>query len=210
MVIKGGQKAASVTGSFLSGVGRSLWSTVTSLGNAVLHPTNTLKNVGKLMMQPDVGGTLPYRAATKKLEEFKNGNANQRANILGNVFGDVTQLFIGAGEIKAATKVFEITKIAEGTEVLTNAANYTKSTLKLGQEMHKVYKAAAEGIKEFRLPSGKRIDFLDIKNGTIYELKPRNPRAMKLGQKQLLKYKSELETVPEFKGIKWKTVLDTY
>ena len=45
---------------------------------------------------------------------------------------------------------------------------YTKSSLKLGQKMHKAYKAGMIG-KEFRLPSGRRIDFLDIKNSTVYE-----------------------------------------
>jgi len=66
------------------------------------------------------------------------------------------------------------------------------------------------------LPSGKRVDFLDVNNGIIYELKPFNPRAMKAGQKQLNMYLQEIQTPsillkhPEFKGIKWKTVLDTY
>lgn len=76
--------------------------------------------------------------------------------------------------------------------------------------MHKGYKVGADGIKEFRLPSGKRIDFLDIKNSTIYELKPFNPRAMQQGQRQLNMYMQELQTMPQFKGINWKTVLDTY
>lgn len=76
--------------------------------------------------------------------------------------------------------------------------------------MHKAYKVGANGVKEFRLPSGRRIDFLDIKNGTIYELKPFNPRAMKAGQNQLNMYMQELQTMPQFNGINWKTVLDTY
>jgi hypothetical protein len=55
-----------------------------------------------------------------------------------------------------------------GDVVGSNAAakggvQYTKSSLQLGQQMHKSYKLGAEGIKEFRLPSGRRIDFLDIK-----------------------------------------------
>lgn len=64
--------------------------------------------------------------------------------------------------------------------------------------------------KEFRLPSGKRIDFLDIKNGVIYELKPFNPRAMQAGKKQLEMYRQELQSMPQFKNINRKTVLDTY
>ncbi len=86
---------------------------------------------------------------------------------------------------------------------------YTKSSLKLGQKMHKAYKAGMVG-KEFRLPSGRRIDFLDIKNSTVYELKPYNPRAMQQGKKQLQMYIQELQTIPQFKGIQWKAVLETY
>lgn len=48
---------------------------------------------------------------------------------------------------------------------------------------------------------GRRIDFLDIKNSTIYELKPYNPRAIQQGHKQLNMYMRELETTPQFRGI---------
>jgi hypothetical protein len=92
---------------------------------------------------------------------------------------------------------------------------YTKSSLQLGQQMHKAYKAglhnpAKQMFKEYVLPSGRRIDFLDASKGIIYELKPFNPRAMKAGQNQLNMYMKELQSMPEFKGINWKTVLDTY
>lgn len=93
---------------------------------------------------------------------------------------------------------------------------YTKSNLKLGQQMHNAYKLGENGIKEFRLPSGKRIDFLDVKNGIIYELKPFNPRAIKAGENQLRMYLQEIQSPetllkhPELKGINWKTVLDKY
>jgi hypothetical protein len=100
--------------------------------------------------------------------------------------------------------------VGVGAVAAKTVPQYTKSSLKLGQQMHKGYKVGADGIKEFRLPSGKRIDFLDIKNSTIYELKPFNPRAMQQGQKQLNMYMQELQTMPQFKGINWKTVLDTY
>lgn len=76
--------------------------------------------------------------------------------------------------------------------------------------MHKAYKVGEEGFKEFRLPSGKRIDFLDINNRTIYELKPFNPRGIQMGAKQLNIYMQELQTMPRFQGIQWKTILDFY
>jgi len=81
--------------------------------------------------------------------------------------------------------------------------------------MHRAYHAGEYG-KEFVLPSGKRIDFLDIINKTVHELKPYNPRSMKQGQKQLQMYLRELQSpaviqkYPEFKNIQWKTILDTY
>ncbi|SFQ51354.1 Restriction endonuclease fold toxin 9 [Pseudarcicella hirudinis] len=81
--------------------------------------------------------------------------------------------------------------------------------------MHKAYHAGKVG-KEFRLLSGRRIDYLDMQNGIIYELKPNNPRAILQGQKQLQMYLQELQSpamlqkYPQFKGIQWKTVLDTY
>jgi hypothetical protein len=76
--------------------------------------------------------------------------------------------------------------------------------------MHKAYKVGQQGVKEFVLPSGRRIDFLDINKGIIYELKPNNPRAILQGQRQLQMYMQELQTIPRFQGIQWKTVLDLY
>jgi RHS repeat-associated protein len=103
---------------------------------------------------------------------------------------------------------------AKTTEVAaktgTTAVQYTKSSLQLGQQMHKAYKVGEQGIKEFVLPSGRRIDFLDINKGIIYELKPFNPRAMQAGQKQLQMYMQELQTMPRFQGINWQTILDVY
>jgi RHS repeat-associated protein len=98
---------------------------------------------------------------------------------------------------------------------LAKGVKYTKSTMAIGREVHAAYNAGKIG-KEFRLLSGKRIDFLDIENGIIHELKPFNPRAMKAGEKQLQMYLKELqspamlEAFPQFNGIQWKTILETY
>jgi hypothetical protein len=89
---------------------------------------------------------------------------------------------------------------------------YTKSTMKIGQEMHAAYKVAdvVEGValKEYRGIKGIRPDFVDFSTKTIYELKPFNPRAMKAGEKQLTNYKAAFEAA--YPGTVWKTVLDTY
>ena len=104
-------------------------------------------------------------------------------------------------------------KIAKAADAIMP---FTKSNLKIGREMHDAYKLGENGVKEFRLPSGKRIDFLDINNGVIFELKPNNPRQIRQGERQLQQYLNEiqspqtLEKYPELKGINWRTMLDTY
>ena len=96
-------------------------------------------------------------------------------------------------------------------DIPTDANGYTKSNLSLGQKVHKEYRLGEENgvtkIKEYILPSRKRVDFIDFDNKIIYELKPNNPNQIKLGVKQLNGYLEEVEK--EF-GKGWSTVLDTY
>ena len=81
----------------------------------------------------------------------------------------------------------------------------------MGQDVHKEYKQDEVNFitkfKEYRLPSKKRIDFIDFETKTIYELKPYNPNQIKNGTKQLKGY---LEEVESLFGPGWTTVLDTY
>lgn len=133
----------------------------------------------------------------------------------GSIVLDVFTLG-GSSLVKGGIKTgIKVGARSVASSVAKGGVQYTKSSLKLGQQMHKAYHAGEIG-KEFRLLSGKRIDFLDIKNSTIYELKPFNPRAMQQGQRQLDMYLKELQSpamlqkYPEFRGIQWKTVLNTY
>ncbi|MGV3242990.1 hypothetical protein [Streptococcus suis] len=92
-----------------------------------------------------------------------------------------------------------------------NDKGYTKSNLKLGQDVHKEYKAenVLKGYreKEFTLPSGKRVDFIDFENNIVYELKPNNKNQIRKGDKQLQGYIDELISET---GEQWTGVLDTY
>lgn len=49
--------------------------------------------------------------------------------------------------------------------------------------------------KEYVLPSGKRVDFIDFESKTVYELKPHNQNQINKGIKQLEGYLQEIETV---------------
>ena len=96
-------------------------------------------------------------------------------------------------------------------EIPTNEKGYTKSNLELGKKVHKEYMSDVADdvnkIKEYVLPSGKRVDFIDFENKIVYELKPNNPNQIRKGTKQLAGYLEEIETVF---GKGWSSVLDTY
>lgn len=96
-------------------------------------------------------------------------------------------------------------------EIPTNEKGYTRSNLELGKIVHKEYMSDVADdvnkIKEYVLPSGKRVDFIDFENKIVYELKPNNPNQIRKGIKQLAGYLEEIETVF---GKGWSSVLDTY
>ncbi len=120
---------------------------------------------------------------------------------------------LGFGSPKNASRIGS--SIVGGLlEKCEEVVQYTKSNLRLGQQVHESYKIGeiilGKKTKEFILPSRRRIDFLDRVNGKVYELKPNNPRAIREGQKQLQKYIEELKTIPDFEGINWEGILETY
>ena len=83
----------------------------------------------------------------------------------------------------------------------------------LGQKMHRMYKAGlADGTHTFKeyviKGTRKKIDFLDIENGIIYELKPNNTNAIAKGFRQASGYAEELKKL--FPNINWKIIVDTY
>ena len=113
------------------------------------------------------------------------------------------------GSAGVALSIISVIPMGKATIVAKEGIAYMKSTLKMGQEVHAAYHFGEFG-KEFPLPSGKRIDFLDILNNKIFELKPFNKRALKAGQKQLDMYEKELRSMIRFKDIEWEQILDTY
>ena len=56
---------------------------------------------------------------------------------------------------------------------------------RLGKQMHKSYNPCEGYKREFRLPSGKRADAVNIEKGDVRELKPNNKRSIKQGEKQV-------------------------
>ena len=96
-------------------------------------------------------------------------------------------------------------------DIPTNIQGYTQSSLRLGQLVHAEYRAEMvdyiSRFKEYILPSGRRVDFIDFANRIVYELKPYNLNQIRRGTIQLQNYIIELEN--EFGG-EWIGILDLY
>ena len=137
------------------------------------------------------------------------------AGLAGDVV-DLVPFVTGVGEVtravKAANKAGDILTIQKAADFTDDAADiikgldrssgFTKSTRSAGTQIHKGYKVGMPG-KEYDKVKGIRIDYLDIDNKVIYELKPFNPRSVKQGIRQLEKYNQKL-------GGGYKMVLEVY
>jgi len=111
--------------------------------------------------------------------------------------------------------VFRVT--ADGVLVHNACASTSGNNVfaSAGRQAHVAYKAGiADNVrtfKEFVIPNTrKRIDFVDLANGIVYELKPHNATAIARGYSQAARYVELLKQVPEYAGINWRTVVDTY
>lgn len=87
---------------------------------------------------------------------------------------------LGKGDRLAATTAERVT------------VNGETSATKLGRDMHASWDYGRGFEKEFRLPSGKRVDGINFETREIVELKPNNPRQIRLGQRQVDAYVDEL------------------
>ena len=98
-----------------------------------------------------------------------------------------------------------------GMKAVKGGVQYTKSSLKQGQQMHRAYKAGMADkvttFKEFTRVKGIRPDYVDFGTKTIYELKPYNPRGIQQGWNQLYNYQNLFQ---QQYGGSWKIVLDFY
>ena len=137
------------------------------------------------------------------------------AGLAGDVV-DLVPFVTGVGEVtravKAANKAGDVLTIQKAADFTDDAADiikgldrssgFTKSTRSAGTQIHKGYKVGMPG-KEYDKIKGIRIDYLDMDNKVIYELKPFNPRSVKQGVRQLEKYNQKLDG-------EYKMVLEVY
>ena len=94
-----------------------------------------------------------------------------------------------------------------GKEGKNGETSYTQK----GRQAHTNYDPGPGYKKEQSLPSKKRVDAINRKEGIVKELKPNNPRAIKRGEKQVQQYVDELNRVdPLPNNRKWTGIVETY
>ena len=106
---------------FGKGLVQSAVGTVTDVYNVVRHPINTAKALASLGT-PE-GAVNMTMAAVGTVHKFKSGDYKVKANMIGNVVGDVAQLGLGTGEVKVATESVKVAKIAGDIEKVPGVAN---------------------------------------------------------------------------------------
>ena len=189
-------------------------------------------DIGKALFGNNYLNNYRSFAANQNNQQFyrdlhKNDEKEGEAYMLALSFAAPEVLFSEIAEVESLALVSEeialleaggqeaIVAVVESEEAVvavTEGVQYTKSSLKIGQEMHKSYKLAEHApefgkFKEFTGIKGIRPDFVDFSTKTIYELKPFNTRGIQGGIKQLGKYQSLFEQ--NYGGV-WKTVLEHY
>ncbi|HZE85251.1 MAG TPA: RHS repeat-associated core domain-containing protein, partial [Puia sp.] len=146
-VAKASPTALSVTGSFLKGIGQSLWGTLVGIGNAVAHPINTVTAIVHAVAHPIQTARAIGTVVTETYKAFKNGDANTRANILGKVTGEIGQLLIGVGAAKGAQEVIEVSKVVQEGEKVIEAAKVVQE----GEEVVNTVQKATQVVQKGRL-----------------------------------------------------------
>ena len=196
----------------------------TSLNNKY-NPQNGIKNPTDAMFDPSamlfdgitggLGGWAAGKIANMRKSAYELQKIKYCDGSLANVADDGIDV-IEKIDISDIGDIYESGRFSGRTfksqyEIPTNEKGYTKSSLELGKKVHKEYMSDVADdvnkIKEYVLPSGKRVDFIDFENKIVYELKPNNPNQIRKGIKQLAGYLEEIETVF---GKGWSSVLDTY
>jgi hypothetical protein len=118
-----------VSGNFLKGVFQSAWGTIKGVGQIIAHPINTIQGIVHVVVHPIQTFNALKKVVTQTYHEFKNGNGNTKAEILGNALGDVAQLFIGTGEVKAVEESADIGKVVQKVEKIAKEAEQAEEVI---------------------------------------------------------------------------------
>lgn len=122
---------SSVTKNFGFGIWDVGVSTVEGIIDIVKHPVETAKGLGYAVTHPIETGKGIWGAVTTSFTNFKEGNADVKARILGNVTGEIGLAVLTSKGIDKAAKTLKSSKFLKGTAkgwFGRKAVQLTKST----------------------------------------------------------------------------------
>ena len=122
--------------------------------SAVVHLDKTIEGVGNLATPygATMAGIAAYQAGSAKIDQFKNGNANTKAEIIGAGVGEIFQLF--GGEVAEAGKVGEVGKLGEVADDIGKTAKVVQTgTTVLGKFPDYLNLASELKARRFNIPS---------------------------------------------------------
>lgn len=159
----------SVLGNFAKGVGQSVVGTVQGVATAIAHPIETAQGIGNAIAHPIATGEAIAGAIKQGYNDFKNGNADVKANILGKVVGEIAQIAVGGETIKAGTELIKGTKVAESVTEVSKASKGLGNPFKnstLSEVRASFEKRAENGTMERRGPNA----YVNKKSGYSYNV----------------------------------------
>lgn len=156
------------------------------------------------------------------VKNLQSGNVDAAIDDGVGIAIDLVSAFVpfvpgGVGAVRAGVKAADVVDIS--TDIVNGINDIDKSRhltpvrgetfhTKLGREKHRAYNPGEGYIKEYQLPSGKKVDAVNIEKAEVRELKPNNVRAIKRGEKQVQNYVKELQEL--YPDRDWKWHIDVY
>ncbi|AEF16799.1 hypothetical protein Thexy_0756 [Thermoanaerobacterium xylanolyticum LX-11] len=121
----------SIVKNFGEGLGEAVEDTAKGIVSIATHPKEVVKGIEYVVSHPAETVDTIKNEAIKTYNEFKNGDANTKAKILGDITGEVALSVIGTKGIDKAVKGIEeagvIARTAEAAEAVSDVANAEKA-----------------------------------------------------------------------------------
>jgi RHS repeat-associated protein len=135
----------------------------------------------------------------------QGANLNSGAAKGGALAANIPILLVpGLGEADAV----EVTLTSAAETAETAAVNGETAATAYGRLMHQTFDYGPGFEREFTLRAGGRVDAINFDTREVLELKPNNPRAIRLGERQLEGYIAKLNA--QFPGDPWIGRVVTY
>ena len=184
--------------------GGAFWDTVFdvvslafSVADVIANPSDAWAWVG---LAGDVVDLIPFVSGVGEATDLirVSTKAGDFVDAIDDVH-DTARALEAAGTIRDGVKIQKATDFTSDAknviDSLDHTGGITKSSAAAGRKIHAGYKtnyADIKGMYKEYPKCGNRMDFVDINNRIIYELKPNNPRSINQGIKQLKRYNAAM------------------